>query len=102
MRNIHLYNMKMELKDLAHRIRNGKEGRKPRLRTETNYDDWHSLERNRWRFRHLHIAYCLIRGRTMEQIERPAEDNLPNEKIIEIFIEEYNEAIRSSEKRLIA
>jgi hypothetical protein len=30
-------------------------------------------------YRHHHIAYCELRGRTRDQIEKPREDNKPNE-----------------------
>ena len=33
----------------------------------------------RHEFRHRHIALSLFRGKTREQIERPADNNLPNE-----------------------
>ncbi len=34
-------------------------------------------------FRHYHIAYCELRGRTREQIEKPGEFNKPNERFID-------------------
>ena len=52
-------------------------------------------------FRHRHIAYCLIRGRTMEQIENvdrnvePYCYNKPNQKRIDKYIEEYKLALES-------
>lgn len=42
-------------------------------------------------FRHRHIAYCLLRGRRLEEIEKPAEDNAPNMKRVEQYMEEYRE-----------
>lgn len=101
--NKSLLKMKKELKGLAKCIRNGKSGRKPRLRTEDNRIDWNRLIRNKSTFRHLHIAYCVIRGRSRQEIEMPREDNLPNEYYINSIIETYNEEIiRIGEKRLIA
>jgi hypothetical protein len=54
-------------------------------------------------FRHQHIAYSEVRGKTREQIEKPRETNLPKEKYIQEYktkliadIEKYYEAIRSS------
>lgn len=41
-------------------------------------------------FRHRHIAYCLLRGRKREQIEKPREHNLPNEKLIQKYIDEFS------------
>ena len=46
-----------------------------------------------WDFRHRHIAWCLFRGRAIEQIEKPAEDNHPNTKQIEKYMEEYREKL---------
>lgn len=47
-----------------------------------------------WEFRHRHIAYCLLRGRTMEQIERKTrEDNHPSERLIDKYKEEYTKML---------
>ena len=35
-----------------------------------------------WEFRHHHIAYCELRGRTRDQIEIPGEKNLPNNNYV--------------------
>ena len=43
---------------------------------------------SRW-YRNHHIAYCLLRGRTYDQIETPREGNEPNWKIIEELKQEY-------------
>ena len=40
-------------------------------------------------FRHHHIAYCELRGRTRDQIENPRIDNLPDESTINRIKEEY-------------
>jgi len=46
--------------------------------------------------RHLHIAYCLIRERAYESIEKPKQGNEPDWKIIENFKQEYaNENVRT-------
>ena len=42
-------------------------------------------------FRHRHIAWCLFRGKTIDQIEKPSEDNNPNAKLIQKYMEEFNE-----------
>ena len=42
-----------------------------------------------WNYRHHHIAYCELRGRTRDQIERPREGNEPNETKIQRIKEEY-------------
>jgi hypothetical protein len=45
----------------------------------------------KFEFRHKHIAYCLLRGRTIEQIEMPAKDNQPDIQYIERIQNEYRE-----------
>lgn len=43
-----------------------------------------------WEFRHRHVAYCLLRGRTIEQIERKVrEDNQRDESLVEKYKDEY-------------
>lgn len=104
--NKELLKMKEELKELAIHIRNGKSGRKPRFRNESNKKDWASLEYNKHHFRHLHIAYCTIRGRSREEIEQPRWYNKPNEYLINKIIDRYNaereEALRTSAERSAA
>jgi len=39
--------------------------------------------------RHYHIAYCTIRGRTMDQIEKPKEGNSPDMHRVNKIISEY-------------
>ena len=99
--NEHLLKIKEEQKELARRIRSGKRGRKPGLRDDED-PDWNDLDYNRYDFRHKHIAYCTIRGRSRQQIECPRADNLPDESRIKRIIEGYDEAIRVGEKRLTA
>jgi hypothetical protein len=42
-----------------------------------------------YEFRHHHIAYCELRGRLREQIERPKDNHLPNETKINNIKEAY-------------
>src|SRR4030043_392970 len=43
-------------------------------------------------YRHKHIAYCLMRGRSYEQIERKCrEGNEPNKDLIQEIIHEYSQ-----------
>ena len=51
-------------------------------------------------FRHKHIAYCQLRGRERHQIEKPREDNLPNEDLIKRYMDEFSaesETVRSDQ-----
>lgn len=40
-------------------------------------------------YRHCHIAYSELRGKTRDQIEKPKENNKPNEKDITQIKEKY-------------
>jgi hypothetical protein len=44
-------------------------------------------------FRHRHIAYCLLRGRTMEQIERVSY-NIPDAYVYEAHLEKWKEELQ--------
>lgn len=37
----------------------------------------------KYHFRHIHIAYCELRGRSRVQIEKPSEFNKPNQSYID-------------------
>ena len=50
----------------------------------------HRCSSDSWEFRHRHIAYCLLRNRTMKQIENKVrEGNEPSDRLIEKYKEEY-------------
>jgi hypothetical protein len=59
------------------------------------------IDKDRWtkicladEFRHRHIAYCLLRGRTMQQIEnKNHQNNEPKAKLIEKYKLEYAEPV---------
>ena len=95
--------LKQELKVLAKTIRTAKQERKTvhftGERTMKSPYSWQSdatyaceeAEKMAYEFRHKHIAYCLLRGRTMEQIEQKVNDgNEPNHSYIKQLIEEYD------------
>ena len=45
-------------------------------------------------FRHMHIAYCLLRGKTYEQIEQKTRDgNAPSTNEYERYMTQYKEVI---------
>mgnify|MGYP006865030131 CR=1 FL=1 len=78
---------KQQLKDLASEIRSVKPDLKnPAIKQWITQNKLFHLSYN---YRHLHIAYCEVRGKTREQIESPGEDNFPYEK----KIDEHKEAI---------
>lgn len=50
--------------------------------------DWGPEDLSR-KYRHLHIAYCLLRGTEYSKIESPREGNKPNWRIVDQYILEY-------------
>jgi hypothetical protein len=65
--------MKDELKQLAKEIREWKGNRKQDKRCKLNleqYEIQYRIDRRKDEFRHIHIAYCMLRGRIYEQIEK--------------------------------
>lgn len=103
-----LQKVKLLQKEKAQKIRDFKLCRKqknrignPTLQKMYDEDIW-KLYSIRWKYRHVHIAYCEIRGKERSQIEVPREDNLPNEdeiaKIKDSILKEIeeHEALRNS------
>lgn len=71
--------LKQHIKGLAKEIKE-----KKGLRKESKYGYVAGLDRLRYEARHHHIAYCLLRGRSMEEIEsKTREDNAPNASYID-------------------
>jgi len=83
--------LKNLLKKLAIEIKETKSKHKEVQRKQrgggSDYE-W-SLHRKSYDYRHYHIAYSELRGKTRDQIEKPKEDNLPNEDIIASIKKEY-------------
>jgi hypothetical protein len=83
--------LKSELKKLAKEIRYWKANRKLDKRIELKMLQDQVQDQVDWRkddFRHKHIAYCMLRGRTYEQIEnycRVAPDFDRIDKILEEY-----------------
>ena len=66
--------LKQHIKGLAKEIKE-----KKGLRKESDYGYVAGLDRLRYEARHHHIAYCLLRGRSMSEIEKSCrQDNSPN------------------------
>jgi len=59
---------------------------------DLSQDDY-AIFQKKYKFRHHHIAYCELRGRTRDQIEIPAKNNLANQtyidKIKKEIVEKY-------------
>ena len=89
-----LKELKLQQKKLAVEIRELKNHRPLSNRGDYDLCKLESdIMYNKHKFRHHHIAYCELRGRKREQIERPAKDNLPNKKFIETIKNEYTAKI---------
>jgi len=70
-----------------------RETRKVCKEKQRKYGDCWELQQKLYymskKHRHYHIAYSELRGKNREQIERPREDNLPNEDRIKEIKEKY-------------
>ena len=98
--------MKEELKEKGRLIRTLKNNRKEK---SENYDRdacW-KVKVEKRNYRHKHIAYCLVRGRSYEQIEpKTREDNKPNWDLIshyqgklQVAVDEHNAAWQLARQR---
>ena len=91
-----IYELKMSLKEMASEIKKGRiearllkqNGKGPAAHLIHNELMFNSLE-----FRCYHIAYCELRGRTRDQIEKPRKDNIPNQKTIDRIKKMYKEEV---------
>ena len=72
------HQVKLKIKEIHKNLANQIREYKPYSRSES------------WEFRHRHVAYCLLRGRTIEQIERKVhEGNERSESLVEKYKDEY-------------
>jgi len=86
--------IKEELKKLAQQIRESKVNLKDKQRKGTaSYKDHWSVSTLKSQFRHRHIAYCLVKGKLYEQIERPRLGNEPDAKSIEFHMNEIKQIL---------
>jgi hypothetical protein len=88
MRNIDI--LREVLKKTAREIRGTryqfKEAQRNRKACGTLRRKLHDLQ---YEFRHHHIAYCELRGRTRDEIEEPNDNHYPNERYIQQLNEKY-------------
>jgi phage portal protein BeeE len=90
-----MYELKSLLKSLAADIRTAKISFKQYQREHSGSSDYKlllHLEKSKYDFRHKHIAYCLLRGRTYEQIERKCNVQ-PNWDFIKVVQNDFREPI---------
>lgn len=84
--------LKAELKVLAAVIRTDRKNYR-KAQSEGNDPGWTAvakLGKAIYEFRHKHIAYCSLRGRDRDAIERPKPENKPNESYIADLIIAYS------------
>jgi len=95
--------LKEKLKSWGKQIRYLKNTRKQDKREgRTLQDIEFDIYKLKREFRHHHIAYCEMRGRTRLQIELPSEDNKPSEDYITKIKEEWMEEEIDEAIRLVA
>jgi len=76
---------------MVNSIKNCKSLQTPELRVETkNAQQFLSQV-----YRSHHIAYCELRGRMRDEIEKPAENNIPNEQLISNLKVMWNEKLKA-------
>lgn len=69
------------LKELSSKIKDYKNRRN--RRKEYNQGDLDSIiYKNKFEYRHYHIAYCELNGTSRDRIEQPSKNNLPDEEYI--------------------
>jgi hypothetical protein len=88
MKSTTLRRVREEQKVLAEKIRRSRSQFKQSQRDGSPNLRWYcEAEVSSTEYRHRHIAYCLARGRSMDQIERPKEGNEPNLKVAHGILE---------------
>ena len=92
--------IKQELKNLIKIIITHKNNFKDSQRKgKHSWVDLQTFSRAQWEYRHRHIARCLLRGRTYEQIEQKTrDDNKPDKAEIIVYQCEYEERFKKQEE----
>ena len=104
-RKTYIKSKKFYLKGLSHQLRQYKQELRQFHKDfrEMSFNEANEKHKNRWsyqierdikkakyEFRHEHIAYCLARGRSYEQVEQKVrENNEPDEEYIRELLESY-------------
>ena len=88
--------LKSELKTMALALRGAKKEIKTIQKEEGSgsaYLQQYKILGKKFDYRHKHIAYSMMRGKTYEQIERKcAKGNEPNQKLIQEILNAYARA----------
>jgi hypothetical protein len=91
--------LKNWLKNKAVEIKETRKLHKEAQRTNNDNSYMGSLWHESYLYRHHHIAYSELKGRVRDQIEKPRQNNLPNEEKINKIKEKYTdgqETLRAS------
>ena len=90
-RKEYIKSRKYYLKGLSTQIRELKaEFKELERNKKDSYSKRREVQKAKYEFRHEHIAYCMVRGKTYKQIERSVrENNEPNEDYIEQLLNSY-------------
>ncbi len=100
MRSLVMKGIKEKLKGYAKEIRPLKNSRKMDKRNGRSLSSIENdINHLKYEFRHLHIAYCEIRGKSREQIERPTR-NIPEKWKITFLKEEIQKALEKEQNEL--
>jgi len=88
--------LKKQLKEYAANIKVASVFYKECQRGNKTWEEYYALCSGHKRFptsyRHMHIAYCLLRGRKYEQIESKVKDgNEPKWDTVNAIVEQYRE-----------
>ena len=89
-----MYELKALLKEKASKIKrtrqNIREGMQKRKYMGIQQCELINLKDD---YRHYHIAYSEMRGKTRDQIEKPRWDNMPNDNVIDAIKDEFYEDV---------
>ncbi len=83
--------IKTELKTLASDLHSSKKDLRVHMRERTYKveEQWH-VHKARREYRHLHMAYCLLRGRTPEEVERYVKPgNAVDSKLVDEYFQDF-------------
>lgn len=97
--------LKSRLKELATYIRQEKAMYKDVQRGKVLWADWYKFCQAGpcGNYRHMHIAYCLLRGRKYEQIENKVKPgNEPSWTAIEAIMNQYREIEQLSDGDMVS
>jgi len=83
--------LKRELKQYYTDVRNMKwSDVEKKYKGRYSYTIERDIKKAKYEFRHQHIAYCLARGKTYEQVEQKVrENNEPNQEYVGKLLEIY-------------